>query len=161
MEDSLKNDATPLNLKKNNFSINVKQMIDRIVGGSYASENCNVNKGGYANANTYQWYDINSPIYKDTLEKHNIWQESYDLAKKEYDESVQAKNQLFTAEEEALINFYDAIFSSIAEKGWTYNNQVNDTEYLNQMLQNNIYTMTTVDREAEFSDENNEYLWDV
>ena len=31
----------------------------------------------------------------------------------------------------------DNIFSSIAEKGWVHNEQVNNTEYLNQMMQNN------------------------
>jgi hypothetical protein len=51
-----------------------------------------------------------------------------------------------TAEQEALINFYDNIFSTIAEKGWTHNNQVNNPEYLNQMLQNNLYTITVTDR---------------
>ena len=82
------------------------------------------------------------------------------MAKTDYDKAVSANNQLFTADEESLIKFYDAIFSSIAENGWTYNNQVNDTEYLNQMLQNNIYFMTTVDRDTEFDENSGEYIWD-
>ena len=160
MKNSLESDVTPLNLKGGNFSISVKQMIDSIIGGSYATDNCNVNNGGYANKSTYLWNDVNSGTYNQAKEAHDTWQESYDLAKTEYDSAVQVKNQLFTSEEEALIEFYDAIFSSIAEKGWESNDQVNDTQYLNQMLQNNIYTMTTVDRDAEFSDEHNSYLWD-
>ena len=39
------------------------------------------------------------------------------------------------------------MFSSIAERGWVYNYKANDADYLNQVFQNNLYTITTVDRE--------------
>ena len=48
-----------------------------------------------------------------------------------------------------LINYFDAIFRMIAEKGWVYDEQVNDTtdhdkseKYLNEMLKNNQYFLT-------------------
>ena len=39
------------------------------------------------------------------------------------------------------------MFSTVAENGWVYNYKVNDAEYLNQVFQNNLYTITTVERE--------------
>lgn len=158
-KDSLENEATPLSGNADGFTINVQLMLDTILG-SYGQGNCNVDRGGYGNGYVYTWHDIDSPNYQAKLQEHEEWQKLYDTAKLEYDNSVNAKNQLFTAEEESLINFYDSIFSAIAEKGWTYNNQVNDTDYLNQMLQNNIYTMTTVEREPEFDESSGEYIWD-
>lgn len=52
-----------------------------------------------------------------------------------------------TAYEKQLIKFYDNMFSTVAENGWVYNYKVNDAEYLNQVFQNNLYTITTVERE--------------
>ena len=36
---------------------------------------------------------------------------------------------------------------------------MNDAEYLNQMLQNNLYTLTTVDRKSEYDTEKDEFSW--
>lgn len=44
------------------------------------------------------------------------------------------------------IAFYDAIFTAIADKGWTQNNNVTDTTYLNAMFQNGYYTLTTMEK---------------
>lgn len=60
------------------------------------------------------------------------------------------------ASEQNLIDFYDQLFSSIAEKGWVANHEINDEDYLNNMLQNGVYNLTTVIRE-QVSDENNVY----
>ncbi len=158
-KQSLESKQTPLGGNSDGFTINVKQMLDTIMG-SYAQLNGHVDRGGYGNDYLYTWNDIDSATYQSWSEKHATWQTSYDAAKADYDNSVKANNQLFTADEESLIKFYDAIFSSIAEKGWTYNNQVNDTEYLNQMLQNNLFMMTTVDRDTEFDENSGEHIWD-
>lgn len=158
-KQSLESDQTPLSGSASGFTIDVKQMLNTILG-SYGQLNGHVERGGYGNDYIYTWNDIDSEKYKTWSSEHANWQATYDAAKIDYDDSVKAKNQLFTADDEALIDFYDAIFSSIAENGWTYNNQVNDTEYLNQMLQNNIYRMTTVEREPEYDENSGEYLWD-
>lgn len=158
-KQSLGSDLTPLCGDANNLTVDVKLMLDTIMG-SYSQLNGHVERGGYGNTSVYTWNDVDSAKYQSWKEEHDTWQVSFDMAKKDYDVAVSAKNQLFTADEEGLIEFYDAIFSSIAENGWTYNNQVNDTEYLNQMLQNNIYFMTTVDRDTEFDENSGEYIWD-
>jgi len=62
-------------------------------------------------------------------------------------------NEILTAEQERMIRFYDSLFMAISEKGWTQNDQVSDTDYLNQMLQNNLYTITTIDYSSELPTE--------
>ena len=158
-KQSLSSDQTPLSGNSDNFTINVKQMLDTIMG-SYSQLNGHVEQGGYGNTALYTWNDIDSAKYQTWLSEHEIWQSSFDLAKGDYDSSVSANNQLFTADEEALIDFYDTLFSSIAENGWTYNTQVNDSDYLNQMLQNNMFRITTVERDVEYDENAGEYLWD-
>jgi hypothetical protein len=45
-----------------------------------------------------------------------------------------------------MLNYYDLLFQTIADNGWTHNYQVEDSEYLNQMLQNNDYYLTTIEK---------------
>ena len=120
-------------------------MLDSILE-KYGSDT-HVERGGYGTESMYTWNDIDDPNYQNKLSEHDQWKENYDNAKTEHNKSIQDRNQLFTADIEAEIDFYDAIFSSIAEKGWTYNNQVNDSEYLNQMLQNNMYTQKSYEKQ--------------
>ena len=72
---------------------------------------------------------------------------------------LDSTTETFTAEEKSLIKFYDAIFSTIAEKGWTENNQINDTNYLNQMFQNNMYTLTNVECNPTYDEVQHEIIW--
>lgn len=141
------------------YKLNVHSLIDEIMGkyGSLGGESEN---SAYSGQKQYLWYDIDSEYYTQWQTQHKEWQNAYDTAVKAYDESISGNNQLFTADEEALLNFYDVIFSSIAEKGWVYNNDVNDPDYLNQMLQNNIYTLTTVDRDLEYDTQSEDYVFD-
>ena len=153
---SLEASHTALSGDANNFKINVKIMLDTIMG-SYGN-NAHTESGDYGNQTVYIWNDIESNTYNQ--EDFDNWQKSYDMAKNDYDTAVSAKNQLFTADDLKLIAFYDAIFSSIAENGWIHNESVNDTDYLNQMLQNNTYRMTTVDRNYELDNDSGIYEWD-
>ena len=88
----------------------------------------------------YCWYDKSSEQYK----AYEAKLAELNAAKGEYETSVDTNNQLLTAEEEASINFYDQIFSAIAEKGWVANSKIEDNDYLNNMLQNNQYFITTL-----------------
>ena len=158
-KQSLKAEHTALSGNAKGFTINVKTMLDTIMS-KYGYENGHTEQGGYGSETLYTWNDIDLETYQKRLAEHEQWQKTYDAAKLDYDKSVNAKNQLFTSDEEKLINFYDLLFSSVAENGWTYNNQVNDPEYLNQMLQNNTYRMTTVERDLELDESTGEYEWD-
>lgn len=158
-KQSLSSDQTPLNGNFMGFNINVTQMIDTILG-SYAQLNGHVDRSGYNNSYMFTWNDIDSEKYQTWEKKHAEWQKTYDELNKNYESNINSNNTLFTADEESLIKFYDGIFSSIAEKGWTYNEQINDPEYLNQMLQNNLYMITSVDRDYEYNNNNGSYEWD-
>ena len=43
-----------------------------------------------------------------------------------------------------MIQYYDQLFQAIADNGWEYNSQIGDNDYLNNMLQNNEYYITTM-----------------
>ena len=100
----------------------------------------------------YCWYDKSSAEYQAYTEKSA----ELEAAKEEYSTSVDTNNQVLTAEEESAINFYDQLFSAIAEKGWVANDQVSDNEYLNNMLQNNQYFITTLTEST--NEDGEEYL---
>ena len=136
----------------NNYKINVKDLINEML-----ANNTIVATDG----KTYKctWYDVDSSTYQTQKANHDAWEKEYKALTKEYDSTVDSANQVLSSEQETQIEFYDAIFSSIAENGWTYNNGVEDNNYLNQMLQNNIYTITTVNRDKEYDSETSKYSW--
>ena len=136
----------------NNYKINVKDLINEML-----ANNTIVATDG----KTYKctWYDVDSSTYQTQKANHDAWEKEYKALTKEYDSTVDSANQVLSSEQETQIEFYDAIFSSIAENGWTYNNGVEDNNYLNQMLQNNIYTITTVNRDKEYDSETGKYSW--
>ena len=140
------------------YKLNVTEFIDLILGAySAVSENDVIND--YGNTE-YIWYDKDSSEYKSAEAELEEWQAQYDAAMENYNTSNNTKNELLTADQENQIAFYDTLFSSIAEKGWTYNSRVSDTDYLNQMLQNNMYTLTTVNTNRELDSETGEYTWE-
>lgn len=91
------------------------------------------------------YYDKNSEEYKNYEAK----KAELDAAKAALDEQHKTDSQILTADQESQIEFYDKIFTAIAEKGWICNSQVEDNDYLNQMLQNNQYFITTMSAEED------------
>jgi hypothetical protein len=85
--------------------------------------------------------------------------ENLSNAQDDYDSTASEANQLLSSDIENQIDFYDEIFSSIADLGWTYNENVSDTDYLNQLLQNNIYSITTVNRTSEYNEDDGSIGW--
>ena len=78
--------------------------------------------------------------------EHDEWQETYDTLVSQRSELEESSSLLFDAEEEKLIDFYDAIFENIATNGWTYNEYITDTDYLNDILQTGVYNITKAER---------------
>ena len=113
---------------------------------AYLNELCSMAKLDINENGECLWYDITDESYSQWETQHAEWEKAYNEALNEYNITVDESSRLLTAEQENLIMYYDVIFSSIAENGWTENDRVNDTDYLNQMLQNNLYTITTVTR---------------
>ena len=52
----------------------------------------------------------------------------------------------FDEDRERQMDFYDAIFNAIATNGWTYNENISNTEYLNDVLQTGLYNITQADK---------------
>ena len=111
--------------------------------------------GGYLIDGSYDYSDVTNektyPVrYLDT-QAWNNWYDGLksrstqiDDSKNEYNVSVDTANQVMTADKEALIKYYDLLFQAIADNGWTTDAQIEDSEYLNQVFQNNKYYVTTI-----------------
>jgi hypothetical protein len=140
------------------YTINVKGLVDEILS-QYAlmSKDCHTNSA--TGKEEPYWYDTANTAYGTYTTDMTTWKTEFEAAQTAYSDAVNANDTLLTAEEESNIEFYDALFSSIAENGWIENNYVNDADYLNQMLQNNMYTITTVDRDSEYNEYENKFNW--
>ena len=138
-------DKCALSVEKTNNNSNVCIRVDmlldtllnqfEIAGGTYS----------IGTANTQETYYYTVDRNSEEYQAYEAKQAELDAAQEELDDAVETSNQTMTAEEESSISFYDQIFSAIAENGWTANSQVEDTDYLNQMLQNNQYYITTME----------------
>lgn len=116
-------------------------------------------------------YYIEYLTYKEELTEHLFneppsddpsyasWEGKRNMLETKRDEALNNYNAMFSAEVESQLQFYDALFIAVAEKGWIYNENVNDSNYLNQMFQNNLYTITTV-KPGVVVNANNEYSYD-
>lgn len=137
------NTTVPLSIMTSNsnyYCLRVDNFIDTILDQyEIAGGRCEQSSRG-SGIYYYSTVDRNSEAYK----AYEAKRDELEAAKTEYDNSVNTSNQSFTAEEENAINFYDQLFTAIAEKGWTCNPDVADSDYLNQMLQNNQYYITTM-----------------
>ena len=120
------------------YKINVKTLMDEIFA-RYQQAKGEPNKSD----NKVVGYDRDKAkvYFEKTLP---AWQEEYNKAVTEYNNIKHNNEGLLTSADKQKIAFYEKVFDAIAEKGWTYNNQVNDSNYLNQMLQNNLYMITTI-----------------
>lgn len=95
------------------------------------------------------WWE--SGQYAQYQSDHKKWEDLYYPACETFENAANAYDASYTKDQERQIKHYDKLFSSIAEKGWTYNNDVSDKDYLNQMLQNNMYTITVPSRETQYN----------
>ena len=92
--------------------------------------------------------DLNTITLTDaaTQAEHDEWQTTYDELLAQQSELQESASTIFDAEDEKLIDFYDAIFENIATNGWTYNEYIGDTDYLNNVLQNGMYNITKAEK---------------
>ncbi len=85
--------------------------------------------------------------------KENIkkLQAAVDEAAKAKDDAKSQLDKLFAEKESKIMDYFDSVFKMIAENGWVYDENVNSDDkeesknYLNAMLQNNMYFVTEVD----------------
>lgn len=136
----------------------VHDFIESILGAFYDKSDSHTDISGYGNGTQdLIWYDTTSDAYKQYEKDLANWQKGHEELVNEYNRLNSESGQLLTNDIEQKIDFYDELFSSIAEKGWVYNDSVTDDEYLNQMLQNNIFTITEVHRQHHCDKEEGHY----
>lgn len=140
-EDNLK--VIGITKDGDNYCYAMSEIIDGIMG-AYESAGGLVNTDERGNV-VYGTCDKSSTKWQNWQSEYSTWETNYNAALAEYQSALNTDNQSLTADEESTIAFYDQLFTAIAENGWTQNNMVSDTDYLNQMLQNNMYYITTMD----------------
>ena len=72
----------------------------------------------------------------------------YQAALAAYQEAAGINNQVYTGAEDKQVTFYDRLFTAVAEQGWVNDSGVDDNDYINQMLQNNSYYITTMEEDT-------------
>ena len=133
------------------YKLNFKQAFEFIMGaysGSKGKKDATGNK-------TYIFRDTTSAKWQDWYAGVKSRKEAMDAAKKDYVDAADTANQAMTADQESNIKYYDLLFQSIADNGWTYDTDITDADYLNQTFQNNRYTITTISENSCY-DENQE-----
>lgn len=81
---------------------------------------------------------------------------AYENVLKTYNDTAQATEMIFTSEQENKILYFDSLFQAIADNGWVQDDMVEDGDYLNQMMQNNFYTITTMTRNDLYDEDSSE-----
>ena len=124
--------------------VNIHKMFDIILssyeeyGGTYSQGNSGVS--------VYLTRDTKSTEWQEWKKARDDAETAYNNAYSDYMASIDSENQVFTADIEQQINFYDMLFTAIAENGWREDGNVRDREYMNQMLQNNQYCIMTMNK---------------
>ncbi len=137
-------EAGTAGIKKNgdNYTVNLKTVLDSVLSSYENDKNSKQNNSGIM---VYYTRDKNSTAWQDWNTKHDALQTKLNTAKSEYKTAVDTDNQAMTSDEESSIQFYDQLFSAIASQGWVSDFMVEDNDYLNNMLQNNQYYITTME----------------
>ena len=151
-KDGLESGIAGIKKDGDNFTINLKTILYNLMGAyEIASVKDGQDSYGDTSMGTRVYYtrDKNSVEWQNWKASHDAWQAEYDAAVEEYNAAVDSDNQALTSEEESNINFYEKLFTAIAEKGWVANSQIEDNDYLNNMLQNNQYYITTMEEQTD------------
>lgn len=128
-----------LSKDKDNFSVDVSTMLDSIIGAYKGST-----KTSDTGITLYTTRDKTSSTWQTWNTEHQALVKELETAQAEQKVATNTKNQVLTSSQESEIAFYDQLFTAIAENGWECNDSVEDNDYLNQMLQNNQYYITTM-----------------
>ncbi len=144
-----------------NYSVNMKTVLDAVLGSYKNSAGSSAYGQNSMGTEVFYTRDKNTTAWQNWKIAHDDWQKRYDEAVAEHKAAVNADNQALNSEEESNIKFYEQLFSAIAEKGWVENSQIEDNSYLNNMLQNNQYFITTMEEQADDGKRYFEYSTDI
>ncbi len=122
------------------YSLNIQAFAERIMSVYASLDGVNgISKDGDKTKYQFKGDDASWQVYLDA-------KAAYEEASKTYSDSAQENEMIFTAEQENKILYFDSLFQAIADNGWVQDDMVEDGNYLNQMMQNNFYTITTMTR---------------
>ena len=127
----------------NDWKLDISQAFKFIMEAYKANSGSTFEKDTSGNI-TFPLRDTGSSEWKSWYEELKSKKDAMDAAKNDYNSAADVANQVMTADQEASIQYYNLLFQSIADNGWVLDNQVSDSDYLSQMLQNNSYTLTTI-----------------
>lgn len=68
----------------------------------------------------------------------------YDPDRDEFTFTVSAGTDVNTGDESLDVYFYDALFNMICTSGWTENDQINDAEYMQEMLKSGMVYISSI-----------------
>ena len=148
------------------WTLDMKKAFDFIMS-AYLQKSGSTRPADTTQETTYPVRNTDSSAWKSWYEELKTKQEKVNTLKAEFDSSVNASNQVMTADQETMLEYYDLLFQSIADNGWTYTAEVDDNDYLNQMFQNNAYCLTTItenkcyDPDQKLSERNYKYSYDT
>lgn len=83
---------------------------------------------------------------RESQEEYDAWQQAIADKKAEIAACEEEFADPLDAEVRKKIAFYDAVFNAIAKFGWSYNEFINDDDYLNEIMQNGLYNVTQGER---------------
>lgn len=134
----------------NSANLTVQVIIDQIFG-ALKNHSLTATVNG---KEEIKWYDTsNTEKYNRYTTDHDNWKAAYDAAVERRNNAQIEYDTIFGPEVRKQMDFYETLFSSIAEKGWKEYTQVSDDDYLNQMLQNGLFSITTVSEEITVNDD--------
>ena len=125
------------------YSLDVSVLLNSIMT-TYASQGGTSSKNNTTQEPTYAIRKTDSSEWQSWYEELKNRHEALDAAKTGYDSALNTANMSMTASQETQLKYYDLLFQAIADNGWVYDDQIEDSEYLNQMFQNNSYYVTSI-----------------
>lgn len=137
----------------------VKQLVALFMGALKTQDPTLIHLANHGNSEEITWYDVEHPSYEKYKDDLDDWETKHDAAVTARDEANVNMNAVFSPDVKKQMEFYDALFSSIAEKGWKYYSEVSSGNYVDQMLQNGLFSITSVQRDAEEGE--NTYVTDI
>jgi len=114
---------------------------------TYLFEGDNANITTAAGQNLVNLQNQKMPT-KESVDAHDKWQKELDALNEQLGNTNSSFTEPLDAEDKKKIDFYDAIFNAIAKKGWAHNNNINDPDYLNNIMQVGIYNITMAEKKG-------------
>ena len=142
-------DVFGVEIEGEGYKVNVQDLFKMIMENYKGTSKENSSN---TNEKTYPLRDKNSASWKTWYAELETKYAAMKTASDDYEFANDVANTSMTADQESKIQYYDDLFRAIADNGWTYDSQINDNDYLNQMLQNNAFYLTTMSKNDCYDD---------